>query len=180
MSKYPCDPNVELNGNTVQAFLTSLTHENYQHILKQHGFKNIDPDQWYPLQDVLDTLEAIETQGSGMMDLVAIGMAAANLSVIPPEIEAGPPHQFFKLYEQLYPTRHRNGDPGSITTEVHDEHHVTLTLNVPYPDDMMYGLFYGFARRLSGPGNYFTTRYDEDHPRRELGGDRTIIHIEWD
>ena len=180
MPSYQCDPNVELQGNTVQAFLKSLTHENYQHILEKYGLTHVDTQGWYRLQVVLDALAEIADQGGGMMDLVGIGMAAAEVSLIPPQAMEMPVYQFFKVYEQLYPTRYRNGDAGWISTDIVSERHVIITSNVPYPDDLWYGLLYGLAKRLSPPGARFVVKYDSKQPRKEHGGDTTIYHINWD
>jgi hypothetical protein len=32
-----CDPNVQLQGRTVQAFLQSIMHSDFAHILEDHG-----------------------------------------------------------------------------------------------------------------------------------------------
>jgi hypothetical protein len=180
MPSYQWDPRVELQGNSVQAFLTSLTHENYRHILEKHGLDQVDAQSWYRLQDVLNVLSEIADQSGGMMDLVGIGMAAAEVSLIPPEAAEMPVSQFFKAYEQLYPTRFRNGDPGWVSTEIVNERHVIVTSYVPFPDDLWYGLYYGLAKRLSPPGARFVVKYDSERPRREQGGDSTVFHIIWD
>lgn len=178
MPKYVCDPNLELQGNSVQALLGSITHENYLHILEERGLDQIDPQGWYRWQDVLEALEEIAGQSGGMMDLVGIGMAAADLSLVPPEVEEMPPYKFFELYEQLYPKRWRNGDPGWIETDVRSEQYVVLNLYIPFPDDLSYGLFYGFAKRFSH-GARFTVQYDDSVPRKDQGGETTLIHIIW-
>jgi hypothetical protein len=35
-------------------------------------------------------------------------------------------------------------------------------------------------RRLAPPGTQFTIYYDDDILRRDLGGDVTVIHVEWE
>lgn len=180
MTIYTCDPNLEIRGRTAYALLESINQENYRHILEQHGLSNINEDSWYRLQGILDILNDINQQGGAMMNFVSIGMAAAAHSVLPPEMQEMPLDKFLLAYAHHYPQHlHRNGDPGEIRVETRTKNHVVLTLDTPYPDDLMYGLFYGYARRFARPGMHFTVRYDDELPRKDLGGEYTIIHIVW-
>jgi hypothetical protein len=88
--------------------------------------------------------------------------------------------EFLFLYQKLYQTRHRNGDPGWIQAERMARGHVRMTLKIPYPDDIFYGLFYGFATRFLARGVSRIIEYDPDMPTREQGGDVTVIHVIWD
>jgi hypothetical protein len=53
---------------------------------------------------------------------------------------------------------------------------------VVYPDDMSYGILYGYARRFLPPGTKFKVYYDPDVLPRDQGGSEnyTIIHISWE
>ncbi len=181
MTTYTCDPNLEISGHTTHALLESINRDNYLHILERHGLSDINEDSWYRLQDILNVLNNMNERGGAMMDFVSIGLAAATNSILPSEIQNLPLNEFLPAYAQRYQQQlHRNGDPGEIRVETRADNHVVLTLlDVPYPDDLMYGLFYGYARRFVRPGMPFTVRYDEKLPRRELGGKFTVIHITW-
>ncbi len=177
---FSCDPTVELNGHTVQAFLQSVMHSNFADILVAYGFDQIDPDVWYPLQDVLNVIREISLHSNAMMNLVSIGIAAAENSVYPPEIESLSVEKFFSLYREYYPKRHRGGDSGWIEVQKAADDHLILTFQMPYPDDLFYGVIYGYVRRFSKQGDVFSVAYDDDVPRKDQGGDYTIVHIYWD
>jgi hypothetical protein len=176
-SMFSCDPGTELRGNTVQAFLQSVMHPDFANILAKHGFADIDPDIWYPLQDVLNVMRDISQGSNATMSLVSIGIAAAENSAYPPEVEALPADQFFALYCDVYPTRHRGGDAGWVEFEKVSHDHLILRFQSPYPDDMLYGLVYGYARRFFGKGTHFSVMYDDEVLRRDQGGEVTVVHI---
>jgi hypothetical protein len=181
MSTYTSfDPKVEIIGQNVLSFIQNVEAEAMQPVLKKHGLLNIQPDTWYPLQDWLDVLSDLSAQSNAMFNMVAIGTAISETALIPPEVAAMPLEQFLFIVDNVYQMQHRNGNPGHIRTERVDDHHIKLTVQVPYPDDLEYGTTYGFVRRFLPKGTQFTVRYDPDVPRREHGGDATIIHVSWD
>ncbi|HEC23937.1 MAG TPA: hypothetical protein ENI95_13565 [Chloroflexi bacterium] len=180
MPAYTCDPDTELIGRSVLALFENIRYDMIKPILDKHGLNDVDPDGWYPLQDVLDILSDISEQGSGLFDLVSVGISAARLSPIPPEVEALSLKEFLLLYPQLYPRRHRNGDAGEVLAEEAGERHVKMIFRTPYPDDLMYGLMYGFARRFLPKGTPITVFYDPDIRRSEEGGKFTVIHVVWE
>ena len=177
---FSCDPNVELNGHTTQAFLQSVMHSSFAEILSKYGFDQVDPNIWYPLQDVLNVIREISLQSNAMMNLVSIGIAAAENSIYPPEIEALSVEEFFALYREYYPKRHRGGESGWVEVEKSADDHLTLRFQVPYPDDLFYGVIYGYVRRFSKQDELFSVMYDDDVLRKDQGGDYTVVHIYWD
>ncbi len=177
---FSCDPGVELNGHTTQAFLQSVMHSNFANILARHGFDQIDPDVWYPLQDVLNVIRDISQSNNAMMSLVSIGIAAAENGIFPPEIESLSVEEFFSLYRDVYPKRHRGGDSGWIDLEKAADDHLILTFQVPYPDDLFYGVIYGYTRRFSKEGDLFSVIFDDGVLRKDQGGEYTVVHIYWD
>ena len=174
-----CDPAIELNGHSTNAFLSSLFTDQFMPLLEKHGFAEIDTADWYPLNNVLAVLSEIQEGDNVTSTFVSIGMAAAQNAPLPAEVQALSPVQFVKLYEQLYPTRHRNGSPGSITVEIINDETASITLDkdVPYPDDVMYGVIHGYARKLTPEGKISILRYDDTQKRRELGGSETTMQL---
>ena len=182
MNTFQCDPNVELNGISVYGFLSSLTHDEYLDVLEKYGFSDIDRDAWYPLQKVLDVLYEILERPGARVTLVSISMAAVDNQELPPQVSSMSPDGFFKLYEQLYPTRHRNGEVGTVTADAVQPGLVQITMdsNVPYPDDVMCGVFYAYMRRLlRGTDASFSVSYDDARPRKGEGGSETVYNIKW-
>ena len=81
------------------------------------------------------------------------------------------------MMEHSYHMQHRKGDIGNVVTEKIDEGHFKLTDTGIYPDNLQYGVCYGFVRRFRPPGQSFRVKFDEDIPRRDEGGEVTIIHV---
>jgi hypothetical protein len=180
MQNHTIDPTIELNGDTTYAFLSSINASEFAHILEKHGLNDIDRTQWYPLHKVLEVLSDIAHANNATTNLVSIGMAAVANAALPPGIEKITPEAFFKQYEQVYPTRHRNGSPGTVTATMVGDHkmHVILDAGVPYPDDTMYGVFYAYMRLLDTHGG-FTVAYPKDRPRKAEGGSETVYELTW-
>ncbi len=180
MPMFECDPSIELNGTTTYAFISSLLTEEFTPILARHGLDKIDTEQWYPLSKVLDVLKGIHDGDNASARMISIGIAAVDNLDLPPEIRKMSPVQFMKLYEQIFPTRHRNGSPGRISVDVLDENTAIATLakDMAYPDDVMYGVFYAYARHLVKEGHHFTLEYlNDEGPTRESGGTETRIKL---
>jgi hypothetical protein len=85
----------------------------------------------------------------------------------------------FQTMNTAYRANARGTDPGEVKWDVINDHHVRLTVRVPFPDDEWYGVCYGYMRRFAPPGTQFTIYYDDAIPRCDLGGEVTVIHVEW-
>ncbi len=180
MVHYSWDPHVELTGQTVRAFFANLNSDEIRPYLDEYGIHNVDPAGWYSLKDLLEIMNVIAQHEDAGYNFVAIGVSAADLSPLTPEVEHMPFSKFLEIYADIYHSRHRGGDAGRVEVEPVGSHHAALILQVPYPDDVMYGLIYGFARRILPPGHGFMVYYDENTLHKDDGGAETIIHIEWD
>lgn len=183
MKKYVSfDSSVEVNGATVLGFIQCVNRDNILPFLRARGLEHIEPDQWYPLQDYLDVLNdmADRAGGGAMMDFVSIGMKIAETSPFPPEFDELPFADVLVASNTAYQMAHRNGDVGYTHAEKVAAGHVRLTMRMPYPSDLSYGVNWGMCRRYLPAGTQFTVTYDEDLPRFEEGGDETVIHIRWE
>lgn len=173
--QFTCDPGLELNGNSASALIQSLTTENFTPILERHGLARINPTEWYAMPAILGALGEISETPGGMMDLVSIGVAAGELSALPEQVLALPPHDFLAMYCQVFPQRHRGGDPGSMRVERINERSSRIFTRTVYPDDLLYGLLYGLLRRVARGQHIilsYHARLDEDDPE-------TILNAEW-
>lgn len=182
MSGYTCNPELQLLGQSARALIENINNDAVRPYLAQHDLNNIVPDGWYAMQDILNVFNALQEQNSAMADFVAIGMKAAELSPLPPELERMTFAQFMLLYaEKVYPARHRGSDPGIFAVDIVADNALTITLANVYPDDVMYGLVYGFARRfLAREDVDFIVEYDLEQPRCDEGGAQTLIHVTWE
>lgn len=181
MTIYTCDPNLEIGGHSAHSLLEGETRNHYLNILEKHGLSKINKDTWYPVQNLLGVINDINERRSAIIDFISIGLAAGDNSLLPPEVQNLSFRDFFLAYGETYQRIYRNGDPGEIQVEMVEDNHLEITLiDVPYPDDLMYGVLYGFACRFANDGEQFTLDYDDQHPRRDKGGDYTIIHLTWE
>jgi len=176
---YTCDPNLELDGFTAISLVSSVNVKAYFDILAAHHLDQIVPEGWYSVQEILNVFNDIEKRTGAMFDLVSVGMAVAVVKPFQPD-KKPTLLQFLNVYNERYRQSHRNGDPGQIDAQQIGETEFILQVQVPYPDDMMYGLFYGYVRELRPADKHFIVKYDENRLRKDKGGDITIFHIQWD
>lgn len=177
---YQCEASVEITGQSVLSLFQNLNYQNVAPVLRRHGLDAVEPQSWYPLQSMLNILRDIASNDSGMMDLVGIGLSAAELGYVPPEMEHLNLDQVLESYGRMYTLRHRNGNAGAVAAERVSEKHIKMILTIPYPDDLFYGVFYGYCRRFLPKGTPFTVEYDSLELRRSQGGSRTVIHVYWE
>ncbi len=177
MPKYTCDPQTELMGRTALSLIENIQHQDIKPILRKHNLDSINPDTWYKMQDVLNVLSDISDGDNAMSNFVSIGISAAELSVLPPEMEKMSLAEILMAYGKIYNIRHRGGDAGEISVEQVSNNHFKITMKIPYPDDVFYGVMYGYARRFRPAGAHFVVQYDETAKRRDDGGEYTIVHI---
>ena len=145
-----------------------------------HGLNHIDPEAWYPQQTVLDIYSDMAShKGGTMFDFVSIGIKEAEQANIPPRFQSLPLLANLQAIGEVFKLNNRGSDCGEITCETVDDHHVRMVMRIPQPDDIWYGIFYGYVKRFVPPGTDFTVSYDPDIPRRDKGGRQTIIHIRW-
>jgi hypothetical protein len=173
---------MELSGISASGLVNHIQYGEMKDILIRHGLTEIDVSEWYPMQSILNVLREVSEDGGGMLTLVSIGQGAGRESVqhLPPEADNLSLYEFFKLYEKVFPTRHRHGDPGQIMVEQLDEQHLAVhVVDVVYPDDIMYGLFHELARHFVPAGSHLIVQYDDEMQRDGNGQQRTIIHIRW-
>lgn len=169
----------EVIGQVALEIQTAIGGENIYPIYERHGLTNVNPQAWYPMQNLLDVFNDFEARGGAMFDLVSVGMKTVENLVLPPEASSLPLLEMFQLSAQIYLLNSRGSNIGTIDCEALAPNHVKLTYIVPMPSDFMYGIVYAFGRRFSAPGTPITVYYDEDIPRREDGGTATIIHAQW-
>lgn len=180
MSRFTAfDPRTEINGRTASSLFTNINHTEIEDILRRHGFEQIDPDKWYPIQSILDVLRDVSKGDNSSSNLVAIGMEAARLGIqaLPPQVSHLSIGEFFIEYGKIYQLRHRSGDIGYVRTEIVDADHVILYTKMPYPDDLGYGIFFTYARHFCPKNKRFLLQYDENVARRDNGGEETLYHI---
>jgi hypothetical protein len=177
MSHYQAfDMKSEVLGQMAMSMTKSVLHDEIEQILDRHGMNNLDPNSWYPVQNLMEVFNEVSENTSQIF--VSIGMASAQSSLqAMPQIKALPFHKFFAGFDSVWQSRHRNGDVGHLKYKQIDDNHITMTFRSPYPDDIFYGAFFTYAREFKPEGKTFKVSFDETTPTREKGGKETTIHI---
>jgi hypothetical protein len=183
MSKYVAfNPENEVLGAAMLGFIDCVNKDRIYPFLEKHGLTQIDPQTWYPLQRWLDVLGDISEQSGGgaMFDFVAVGLRIIETAKFPPAFADLTFEQAVMAIDNLYQANMRGGDFGNYVVDKDNGNHFKVTARIPYPDDMGYGQLYGMARRFLPEGTSFVVKYDDDIPRREKGGESTIMHVMWE
>jgi hypothetical protein len=181
MIRMKVDPRIETSGAAMLALVSNLHADQMQHLLIKHELIDITADGWYPAQKWFDIFDELYGNGGGSADLVAIGMAVVETAKTPPGFEKADLPTMLALWNEHYHLNHRSPiDIGSVTTERVDGKHIKVILTTLYPDDLCYGMTYGYARLALPKGTFFKVWYDKDEPRLDDGGRRTIIHVQWE
>jgi hypothetical protein len=171
----------EFPGQVVIDLANAVGSDEIMPYLEKHGMTNVDPKAWYPMQKMVDIYNDMADNMTGtMFDFVAIGMKEAEQAIVPPQFAAMSLLDILKGVDTVYKLNNRGTDPGEIRCEVVTDKHVKLILRVVTPDDLWYGVLYGYVKRFAPKGSRFSLRYDPDVPRREEGGEATIIHVQWE
>jgi hypothetical protein len=179
MRHLTCDPSVEVLGVNVLGIADNMRADEISPFLEKHGLLNVQPMEWYPCQQWLNAMNDLAEHTNLMSNLVAIGLKVAENVVLPPDLANASLTQMLELWNDIYQMQHRGGDIGQVITEkIGDKHYKTTHVHL-YPDDLTYGVGYGFARRFLPTGTQFTVSYDEVVPRMDQGGTETIIYVKW-
>ena len=181
MRQLVCDPNTEVIGASVKGFIENLQAEEIHPFLEKHGFPtDVQADQWYSYQKWLDVLNDIGQNPNAMQNMVAIGISIAQIVPLPPEVEQMSLGQVLEIYNDLGQAQFRNGDPGQTKTEkIADQHYKIITRTLT-PDSMVYATLYGLAKRFLPTGSNFKVSFDETVQRLDDGGEKTVIHVQWE
>jgi len=181
LRKVTCDPKLEISGQTITAYLDNLQSHSSREVFEAHGIKDIDPKKWYPLQPLLDVLYELGTQANSTENILAIGLAIATAAPDAEETENVPLSAVLEHWHDHMYASVRNGDAGSIKAEKVSETSYRMVMDTVWPDDLQYGLAYGFARTRLPKGTSFIVRYEDEQHRKDNGeADQTVILVEWE
>jgi hypothetical protein len=141
----PFDANVEVLGAVIIAISQSINSEELLPILETHGLGNVRPDYWYPVKPWIAALQDVANNTNGSMNLVAAAIKVSEN--IPQASGDGSIKGAFMTANDTYYMNHRGGYLGEIKVESSKDKEVIVSAYSPYPDDYLYGAFYGHARR---------------------------------
>jgi hypothetical protein len=181
MAAKQIDPRVEVSGAPMLSLIQNINADETKSLLAKHGLVNLTAEGWYPAQKWFDIFDDINNGDNSSANLVAIGMAVVDTAKTPPGFEEADLPAILALWNEHYHLNHRSPiDIGAIRTERRGDKHIVVELTTLYPDDLCYGMTFAYARRTLPKGTHFTVKYDEQEPRIEKGGTRTLVHVTWD
>lgn len=169
------DTNAMVIGKTMLGFITCLRKDSILPLLEKHGLTDINPEAWYPLSRWLNVLREIR---NSTYDLVSIGMSIIDNAPFPESFATMPFQDILAAIDVNYRSHHQ-GDVGTYDMQFLDDHHAVVEVNIPYPDDLVYGSYWQLCRKFLPPGTQFAVAYDTSEPIRKEGGSITRIHITW-
>lgn len=174
MMKVP--KSAEVIGAVVAGYLGAYDRESIEPHLEKYQLQDVDPNEWYPLYQFIETIRAVGAGVSGMQNLVSWAMRVGPMTVQ----QAGVTDlkQFFGGIEQVYNTVHRGEGIGYIRAEFESDEKFTIKSATPYPDHFEYGIYYSQVRTLLPEEIYFMMEYDESVQRRDMGGAVTHYKVE--
>jgi hypothetical protein len=186
MHTFTCEPNLTINGETLRAYLYNEQNDIIEPLFKKHGMADPVPGEWYPLQPVLDFLKELSTSSGSSANLVAVGVKLAEFGVEPEDIIAAPlpvvlEHWQDHMDKNIIDKNTGEGGAGMIKTEKVDDKFYKIAHNNLFPDDLCYGLAYGFCRSRLPLGTNFKVWYEDYNNRIDNGdAEETVICIQWE
>lgn len=169
-------PDAEVLGGAINGFLDAINRNSILPHIEKLGMTDLDPNKWYPKQLYVDLWNSILTDENSMMNLVSVGMTIAQ-TAWPPELDGQPFETLVMQWGDAFDMVNRGADRGYIQVEQRSPMQYAVICCTPDPDDLQYGVVYGFCKRFLPQGKPFTVQYDENVTRRDEGGDETVIVI---
>lgn len=168
----------EVSGEVVYGMAHNLRAESFGPFLKAHNLTEIDPGAWYPIRYLMDIFEQMEQDSTSF---VALGMSIAEHSIMPEGLEAPSMTDMLLAWNEHYQVNHRGGKVSVVEThKINDEHYILeLPANHTYPFDLVYGLLYGFCRKLIPRDVLWTVAYDEHENPHKENAEKVLIHVTW-
>lgn len=151
-------PDVEVNGETVQAIVSGMLHKGKaMEILRSKGIDDPGPGKWFKQQAWLDAFKII-SESLGPATLFVIGQKIPENARFPPQIDTL--EKALASIDVAYHMNHRGGDIGCYMTEVLTPMTIKVVCRNPYPCDFDRGIIEAMARRFKPAGTL--VRIDHD------------------
>ena len=179
------EPGTEVIGKGVTTFLAGFPEEFIEVGLKtlaKYGIKDLDPDQYYPLQAWLDAMKDINDNFGPQM-LFRIGEQVATHAVLPPGIDSL--ETALSSIDVAYKMNHRGSDNiGSYSYTYLGNgggmNKAKMVCANPYPSSFDRGLIEGFAKRFKPEGcEDIIVKLDDTQPTRLKGDESCTYTISW-
>jgi hypothetical protein len=149
-------------------------------ISQKYNPSDIAPDQWYSAQHILHTLSELAARPGSVVHLVNMGI---QFSQVTGSLSGCPkPATMMDMMEDFsawYRLSQRGTDIGKIRVERAGDKAVRVYLRTPFPDDLCYGILYGYVQCCAPQGTIFRVLYDNAMLNRDFGGETTVVVVSW-
>lgn len=176
-----CTPETEVIGRVMMPYFGNISPEIAAPLVIKYNLINIRPDQWYPLQPWLNFINDMAAHPDFATNMISVGIKVAEYATAAPRMAGLTLGHVLEGWDANFRANFRSGDVGHITAEkVNAQFYRTIHQHV-YPDDINYGMLYGFAHAMLPKEAEFTVWYEDYNHRLDRGdGDRTVICVRWD
>jgi hypothetical protein len=176
IEKFSAAPEAEVLGASMLALPVCLKADEIMPLLEKHGFATIEPETWYPQQNIVNLYRDIEEGRTNLSEnLVSIGIKSVETMQFPPEINTM--ESVIETMVASYSMVHRNLQPGEGTWgRFLGDGHARAIINSPYPKDVFYGYFWGLMKKYKPEGARFRVAKVENNDPEYPG---TVYDITW-
>lgn len=171
----PSTPYATVSGRALHAFFTAEILKDYLDILKAYNLYELDPDLWYPSQTVMDCLRTLSEQVPDSRVLTLLGTQIHKHASLPnlTSIEHA-----LSMLDTIHSMSHRDISLDEhISAIVMGPRYVVASNGTPYPDDLVYGYFWGLMGRFVDPTKSVIIAYDDPSAFNSDG--EMKYHIQW-
>jgi len=180
MRHLTCDPDVKVVGGNILSVLQNVNAKEIHPYAVKHELGDVKADEWYPLTQWLDMMNDLIENTYFMSNLVAIGMSLAEKVNLPPHMQDATYEDILLAWDDIYHHQHQGDNIGNHHIEKISDTQFKCTFTDVYPDDLKYGIAYGFARRFLPKGTQIIIEYDDLNNRMDEGSSpETVMHISW-
>jgi hypothetical protein len=169
----------EIVGAGLASFITSIgISERFFPMIQKYD--TIASDEWYPAQDILKVMSELAAQPGSVVHLVNMGMNfSQTVGALSQLTDKSSVQAIMDEFEAWYRLSQRGTTVGKIHVEHFTDKSVRVVLQTPFPDDLCYGIVYGYIQRFAPKGTLFRVWYDPKVRHRDLGGETTVICVSW-
>ncbi len=125
----------------------SIFYSQADGVLLKVGIEDVQPDQWYDLDLVVQAFEAISNQ-IGNYSTTLVGIHIGENAALPPVVTDL--EQVFMSLDQAYKLNNRGPDIGGWKIE-RDGRDFTFTVTTPFLCPLEKGILLGFSKRFGQP-----------------------------
>lgn len=146
-------------GWQILAMLEATPEAESARLYSPYNLSTVGGYEWYAFDLWLNLLKEISAKTG--LDMVSLGMRAAERLVLPPWIENLSAALF--QVEEVYRRAHRGSECGEVFARVVHGRHIRFTVRTPYPEEFIFGLVWGIAQRYAPENNRLElTRHSAD------------------